>query len=299
MEFLRGTGVALVTPFDANGQVDATALRRVVDHQLAGGVEYLVALGTTGESATLTEDEQIKVVDIIVEQTAGRVPIVLGVGGNDTLRVAKKLKQFSQRFAPQAILSVSPYYNKPTQNGIIAHYKELSQHTDLPIILYNVPGRTSSNLSASTILELANEIPHVIAVKEAAGNLEQSMEIVAQKPDGFDLISGDDILTLPLIACGAVGVISVTANAFPATFSEMVRLALAGKIESARALHYRLLPLIQMNFWEGNPAGVKQSLALQDICSPQVRLPLVGASDHLVENLRHALKVFFEQEAKA
>lgn len=291
MQSLSGTGVAVVTPFDAAGAVDLAALRRIIDHLIAGGVEYLVALGTTGESVTLTADEQTQVIETFVAACADRIPLVLGAGGNDTRAVCAKVEAYTERYRPAAILSVSPAYNKPTQAGIYAHYHAVAESTALPVILYNVPGRTASNLSAETTLRLAHDLPNVIAVKEASGNFDQCMRIIAEAPEGFELVSGDDATTLPLMALGAKGVISVTANALPRDFSDMVRAALAHDYEQARALHYRLLSAMTLNFVEGNPAGVKQLMALHGLCTPQVRLPLLPASDDLRARMTQLVRV--------
>ncbi len=281
MKTFRGTGVALVTPFQSDFSIDLSGLRKLVNYLIHERVEYLVVLGTTGESATLTADEKQLVIEVVLEENRNRVPIVLGVGGNDTSVLCRSISQYSRMFPLDGILSVSPYYNKPSQEGIYQHYKALASATDLPVILYNVPGRTASNMEAETTLRLAHDCDNIVAVKEASGNLDQCMKIIREKPLGFHLISGDDALTLPLISLGAEGVISVTANAFPRMFGDMCRAALAGNVEKARHLHYQLLPLIGLNFREGNPTGVKCELSFLNLCKDIVRLPLVGASDHL------------------
>ena len=275
----HGTGVALVTPFDASGHVDFAGLRSLVTHCIAGGVDFLVALGTTGESATLSKAEKAAVVDSILEANAGQLPVVLGVGGNDTREVVSALKSVPAGI--DGILSVSPYYNKPSQEGIYQHYCQVAAATTLPIILYNVPGRTSSNLTAATTVRIAQDCPNVVAVKEASGQMEQIMAILDQAPEGFEVLSGDDNLTLPMIACGATGVISVSGQAFPAIFSQMVRDARAQNLSAARKGHYALFTLTQDLFAEGNPAGVKSALAHLGICGPAVRLPLWGVSEVL------------------
>ncbi|MFK7971500.1 MAG: 4-hydroxy-tetrahydrodipicolinate synthase [Bacteroidia bacterium] len=288
MNDFRGTGVAVVTPFQPDLSVDLVGLRNIVRHLIKGKVEYLVVLGTTGETATLSEEEKRKVIDTVFEENAGKLPIVLGVGGNDTRTIGKKLVSYSQAYQLDGILSVSPYYNKPSQEGIYQHYQYLSGLTALPFILYNVPGRTASNVSAETTLRLS-ELPNIVAMKEASGNLEQCMEIIRHKAGNFQLLSGDDPMALPLISLGASGIISVTANALPLQFSNMVRAALSGDFEQARRLHYELLPLINLNFVEGNPVGVKCQMALQALCGAEVRLPLVAASQDLRKKMRLAL----------
>ena len=278
MKKLIGTGVAVVTPFDAHHAVDHHALERVIEHLIAGKVEYLVALGTTGESVTLSSDEAFAVLDTFYKVNDGRLPIVIGVGGNNTRAICKRAQEVKARYNPDALLSVSPYYNKPTQEGIYQHYKALAEATDLSIILYNVPGRTASNIEAETVIRLATDFSSIVAVKEASGDLLQAMEIIAGRPEGFLVLSGDDQLGLAQIALGFDGVISVVGNAFPAQYSQMVRDALAGNIPAARVNNYKLRKLMAYNFEEGNPAGVKAAMALQAICRKDVRLPLVPAS---------------------
>lgn len=275
-----GTGVALVTPFDSNGNVDFSSIKKLVDHVIGGGVEYLVALGTTGETATLEKEEKEEVVKAILEAAGGKVPVVRGVGGNNTRAISKELESLNTE-GISGILSVSPYYNKPTQEGIFRHYQSISSSTNLPVIVYNVPGRTSSNLSAETTLRLAREVENIVAVKEASGNMEQIMAIIQDAPDGFDVISGDDALTLPILASGGKGVISVVANAFPKSFSEMVRLTMNSQLEEARKLHYNLLKVTGMFFREGNPGGVKAALKHLGVCGEDMRLPLWPISDDL------------------
>lgn len=278
MKSFRGAGVALVTPFNADLSIDFTALRRLVEEQIKGGTNYLVVQGTTGESPTLSADEKKQVLETVQEVNNGRLPIVYGVGGNNTLAVAETLKQVPA--GVDGILSVAPYYNKPIQGGFVAHYKHLAANTDLPIILYNVPGRTGSNMLAETTLELA-EIKNIVAMKEASGNMEQIMEIIRNKPKDFLLLSGDDAITLPLIAAGADGVISVVANSFPKQFSGMVQAALAGDFETSRKLHYDLLPITKLFFSEGNPGGVKAALKAMGWMEEYMRLPLVPISESL------------------
>ena len=278
MNLFKGAGVALVTPFNADRSIDFPALRRLVQEQISGGTNYLVVQGTTGESPTLNSEEKKQVLETVLEVNNGKLPIVYGAGGNNTMAVAEAIKNIPQ--GVDGILSVAPYYNKPTQAGYIAHYKVLADATDLPIILYNVPGRTGSNVLAETTLELA-EIKNIVAMKEASGNMEQIMEIIRCRPENFLVLSGDDAITLPLIAAGADGVISVVANSFPKQFSQMVTSALNGDFETARKLHYDLLPVTKLMFAEGNPGGVKIALEELGWMKPFMRLPLMPVSDGL------------------
>ena len=273
-----GSGVALVTPFDISGKIDVMALRKLVQLQINGGTNFLVVQGTTGESPTLSQSEKQIVLDTVIDENNGRLKIVYGVGGNNTIAVGELLKQVPQ--GVDGILSVSPYYNKPTQRGIIEHYTYLSKCTDLPIIIYNVPGRTGSNVLPETTLALA-QLDNMVAVKEASGNMEQIMDIIRQRKASFGVLSGDDNLTMPLIAAGADGVISVVANAFPELFSTMVNAAIKGDLLSARSAHYELFSITKMFFEEGNPGGVKVALAARGIMDEYMRLPLMPVSDHL------------------
>ncbi len=284
---LKGCGVALVTPFNEDFSIDFLALKKLVNYQIDNGTDYLVVLGTTGEAPTLSMGEKLEVLKTVQDANRGRLPIVFGVGGNNTMAVCEILRSLPDGI--DAILSVSPYYNKPTQNGIIEHYKEVAKATDLPIILYNVPGRTGSNMTASTTLVLA-DIHNIVAVKEASGDFNQIMEILHNKPDGFDVISGDDVITIPLINLGAAGVISVVANAVPNRFSQMVHAALDNDIVLARDAHYDLLNVTNMFFSEGNPAGVKVSLSKQGLMREIVRRPLYPVSKEL------ELQIFKETE---
>ena len=256
------------------------ALRKVINHLIGGGVSYLVVLGTTGETATLSHEEQIEIITAVRKFTAERIPLVLGAGGNDTSALLKKISR-TDLSGFDAILSVSPYYSKPSQKGIISHYTLLSKESPLPIILYNVPGRTGSNMTAQTTLSLARECEGIIGIKEASGNMEQCMRIIRDKPDNFRVISGDDALTLPLIYMGMDGVISVAAHAEPAKFSEMVRLGLDNNVTESRMLHYELLEMMTMIFEEGNPGGIKALLALKGLCHNELRLPLEAVSKEL------------------
>jgi 4-hydroxy-tetrahydrodipicolinate synthase len=273
-----GSGVALVTPFKADFSIDFEALRKLVRMQIDGGTDFLVVQGTTGESPTLSQSEKMAVLDAVMTENDGKLKIVYGVGGNNTLAVGEALKAVPA--GVDGILSVSPYYNKPIQKGIVEHYKYIAGCTDLPIILYNVPGRTGSNMLPETTLALA-EVPNIVAMKEASGNMEQIMEIIRLRPEGFGLLSGDDALTMPLIAAGADGVISVVANAFPELFSKMVHASMEGDLTTARKAHYELIPVTKMFFEEGNPGGVKVALRQLGVMDETMRMPLYPVSDGL------------------
>lgn len=288
-EQLRGTGVALVTPFTPDGKVDETALTRLVQHVIKGKCEYVVALGTTGETVTLNADERALVVSTVIAASKGKVPVVLGHGGNDTAELIRSLKE-TDLTGISAILSASPAYNKPSQAGIIAHYKAFCKASPLPVILYNVPGRTGSNLLPDTTRAIANLCKNVIGIKEASGNLDQIMDVVSGALKDFTVISGDDNLTLAEIGIGVQGVISVVANAYPRETSDMVRLALKNDFTKARTLHYSLLPLIPKLFAEGNPAGIKAVLKELGICGDTVRLPLVPVSKPLAMAIKATMK---------
>ncbi|TVT42815.1 4-hydroxy-tetrahydrodipicolinate synthase [Hymenobacter setariae] len=287
MNNLHGTGVALVTPFTPDFQVDYAGWRRLLDHTLQGGVEYLVINGTTGESPTTTTSEKAELLRIAKEHVAGRVPLVYGIGSNDTA-AAEALLHSTDLEGITAILSASPAYNKPSQAGIVAHYQRLADAAPRPLLLYNVPGRTGSNMSADTTLRLA-EHPNIIGIKEASGNVEQCLAILAKKPADFLFLSGDDMLTVPLIACGAVGIITVLGNAFPQKFSDMTRAALAGDFTRAQQLLFGFVSLNPLMYEEGNPVGVKAALALQNVCGSEVRLPLVAASEGLTARIKALL----------
>jgi 4-hydroxy-tetrahydrodipicolinate synthase len=280
-----GTGVALITPFRKDGSIDFNSLEKLVEHQISNGVDYLVVMGTTGEAATLTKDERLAVINYVAEVNNKRVPMVVGVGGNNTQEVVDRIKTYEGTESIDAILSVAPYYNKPNQKGIFLHYKTIAAASPVPIILYNVPGRTGVNISAETTLKIAHEVDNVVAIKEASGNLEQIMEILRDKPEHFKVISGDDALTFPMLTLGASGVISVVANAFPSDFSEMVRLTLNNDLTGARAKHFKLLEIIQNLFVEGNPAGVKAVLDIMNIVPNNLRLPLTPVSRTLYNKL--------------
>ena len=291
MDKLKGTGVAIVTPFNTDRSVDYTSLEKLVNHLISNGINYLVVQGTTGESVTLSQTEKEETLAFIIKINNGRLPIVLGIGGNCTNTVVEAFKN-TNTTGVDAILSVSPYYNKPTQEGIYQHYKAIAEISPLPIILYNVPGRTSSNILPATTLRLANDFENIIAVKEAAGSLEQCMEIINNKPAGFLVISGDDALTLPMIASGGDGVISVLANAFPKGFSDMVSAALNNDMVTARALHYTYFEMIHYLFVEGNPAGVKAALKELDITGDTVRLPLVNVSAETNNKIKELMAAY-------
>ena len=284
-----GTGVAIVTPFLENGDIDQSGIERLVEHLVNGKVDYLVALGTTGENATLNKEEKQLVFTLVNKFNKGRVKLVAGIGGNDTRAVIEAFSAF-ELTGYAAILSVSPYYNKPNAEGIFQHYKALSEAAPLPLIMYNVPGRTGMNVSTTTTLRIANACKNIIATKEASGNMEQIMQIIKDKPDGFEVISGDDGITLPLIACGAIGVISVLANAYPKEFSTMVNLCLEGKFAEARPTHEKMIPVIQSLFAEGSPSGVKAYLGELGVVKETFRLPVVGVSAQHKETIKAIMK---------
>ena len=284
MQSLIGTGVALVTPFKKDFSVDVDALKTIVNFQIDNGIDYLVVLGTTAESATLSKAEKAVVINTIVEANKGRLPLVLGVGSNNTAEVVEELK--SRDFKDfVAILSVSPYYNKPTQEGIYQHFKAIAEASPIPVILYNVPGRTSSNMLPSTIIRLANDFKNVVAVKEAAGDIVQAMKLIQDKPKDFLVISGDDMITLPMILAGGSGVISVIAEGFPKQFSEMVHLGLNKRVDEAYKLHYLLADCIDLIFEQGNPAGIKEVFKSLGLSENTVRLPLVNTNEDLANRL--------------
>lgn len=283
---LRGTGVALVTPFDKNNNIDFPALARVIDHCINGGVNYLVALGTTGETVTLNVDEKQKILSFIKDHVKNRVPLVAGFGGNNTRLIVENINSFDLD-GYQAILSSSPNYNKPTQEGIYQHYKHIAANSPLPIILYNVPSRTGQNIEAETTIRLANEVENIIAIKEAANDLIQSMEIARKTPESFQLISGDDVHALPMMSYGCQGVISVVAQAIPKPFTTMVNAALNGNFQSASKEQFEFLDLIHLIFEENNPAGIKAALKHLGICEENLRLPLVPVSDDLRQRIQN------------
>jgi len=286
---LQGTGVALVTPFTQSFSVDFDSLGKVIDAMISGGVEYLITLGTTGETPTLDKQEKLDIVNYTFEKVAGRVPVVVGIGGNHTAELIKELKHFPLEKAI-AILSASPNYSKPSQDGIFEHYKALAEASPKPIILYNVPGRTGRNMTAATTLKLAHEVPNIAGMKEASGDMAQCMQILRDRPEDFLVVSGDDALALPQLACGMDGVISVAANAFPAKFSEMVRLCLKNDFPAAKKINDTLLDAYDIMFSENNPAGVKAFMAEQGLLQNSLRLPVVPLSKELHTKVRAYLK---------
>ncbi len=285
---LKGMGVALITPFKADESVDYDALIRMVDYLLQNNTDYLCVLGTTAETPTLTEDEKKKIKEVVIERVNGKVPIVLGVGGNNTRAIVEQLKN-DDFTGVDAILSVTPYYNKPSQEGMYQHYKSIAEATELPIVLYNVPGRTGVNMTAETTLRIAREFKNVIAIKEASGNLTQMDDIIKNKPENFDVISGDDGIAFPLITLGGIGVISVIGNAFPKEFSRMARLALQGDYANALKIHHRFTELFNLLFVDGNPAGVKSMLNAMGMIENILRLPLVPTRITTFEAIRKVL----------
>ena len=284
MKSLIGTGVALVTPFKKDFSVDVEALARIVNYQIENGINYLVILGTTAENATLNQEEKVFVIDTVVSTNKGRLPLVLGVGGNNTQKIIEELKtrDFSNFVA---ILSVSPYYNKPTQEGIYQHFKAIANASPVPVILYNVPGRTGSNVLPSTVLRLANDFKNVVAIKEAAGDLVQAMSIIKDKPKDFLVISGDDMIALPMVLAGGSGVISVIGQGFPKQFSDLIQLGLDRKVDEAYKLHYNLSDSIDMIFEQGNPGGIKEVLKSLEISDNCMRLPLVNVNLDLANRI--------------
>jgi 4-hydroxy-tetrahydrodipicolinate synthase len=292
-DLFKGTGVAIITPFHDSGNIDFGSFEKIIEHVVRNGVNYIVTLGTTGESVTLSRDEKVAVLEFVIEIVSKRIPVVAGLGGNNTQEVINTLRTTSFE-GVDAILSVCPSYNKPQQKGIYNHYKAIAGACPAPVILYNVPGRTSVNITAETTLRLANDFKNIIGIKEASGNLLQCMEIVKERPQGFLVISGDDALTLPMMSFGADGVISVVANAFPREFSEMVNLGLKGKFFKAKSYHFDLLKFTNALFMDGNPSGIKAAMEILGLCKSNVRLPLVkvNKSTHLIiaEQLEFLLK---------
>ena len=291
MQAFVGTGVALVTPFRKDLTIDVEALKRIVEYNIEGKVEYLVVLGTTAEAATLNEEEKQLVKKTVIEANNGKLPLVLGIGGNNTMEIVNQLKT-EDLTGFSAILSVSPYYNKPTQEGIYQHFKMVAENAPLPVIIYNVPGRTGSNMAAKTTLRLANDFKNIIAIKEAAGDIIQAMEIIKNKPKDFLVISGDDMITLPMVLAGGAGVISVIGEGFPHEFSEMVRLGLDRKVDEAYKIHYALAPAIDMIFEQGNPGGIKEVFKAKGLSENTLRLPLVNVNEDLSGRIETFVKNF-------
>ncbi len=285
---IKGLGVAMVTPFDKNLNVDYAGLEQITEFLVAGGVDFLVVMGTTGEAATLTDYEKEKALDHVINANQGKIPVVYGIGGNNTAKVVSDLKAFKNADV-SGILSVSPSYNKPTQEGIYRHFQAVGEASDLPVILYNVPGRTASNVTAETCLRIAENVEKVQAVKEASGDMKQIEEIIRNRPQNFKVFSGDDGLTGPVMKAGGEGIISVIGNALPRIFSEYVQLCLNGNFIKAQELYGMISPVIPLLFEQGNPAGVKALMALENNCTPHVRLPLVKADSDLVSRLNQAL----------
>ncbi len=289
MKKFRGTGVAIITPFKNDSSIDLAALGRVVNHVITGGVNYIVVLGTTGESVTLSKDEKKAIISYVVEVTDNRVPIVVGIGGNNTQEIINSIRHTNLN-GIDGILSVAPYYNKPNQRGLFQHFKAIANSASIPVILYNVPGRTCSNISSDTCLELANECENVVAIKEASGDMAQIMRIIKNKPDNFSVISGDDLMTIPIIASGGTGVISVLANAYPLATSELVAHSLKSNFRSAREIQLRYLEMIDLLFVDGNPAGVKAILSMMNLCLNNLRLPLVPVNRAIYTRIQKALE---------
>jgi 4-hydroxy-tetrahydrodipicolinate synthase len=289
MKRFKGTGVAIVTPFKNDSSIDFAALGRVLNHVINGGINYIVAMGTTGESVTLTKDEKKALVSYVVEVIDNRVPLVIGIGGNNTQEVINCIRH-ANLTGVDGILSVAPYYNKPGQRGLFEHFKAIATCSSVPVIMYNVPGRTCSNISSETCLKLANECENIIAVKEASGDINQIMKIIKGKPENFNVISGDDMMTIPIIAAGGSGVISVLANAFPVQCVEFVNHLLKNNFKSAREIQFRFLEIIELLFIEGNPSGVKAMLNIMNICQNNVRLPLVPVSRTIYTRIQKAME---------
>jgi len=285
-EKFRGTGVAIVTPFTQSGEIDYESFGRMIEHVINGGVDYIVALGTTGEAPTVSKEEKKSIIAHTVEKTKQRVPVVVGIGGNNTSDVVHSIQTIPLH-GVDAILSVSPYYNKPGQEGVYRHFQAVAEASPLPVILYTVPGRTGGNISAATTLRLAADFTNIIGIKEASGNFDQIYRILKERKDGFLVLSGDDALTLPLLAAGADGVISVVANAYPEEFSTMVRLGLKGEFDPAREIHFRLIDLINALFSDGSPGGIKAVLELKKLCRNVVRLPLVPVNEEVLNHIHN------------
>ena len=288
-DIFKGTGVALVTPFDKDGKIDYVSLEQLIEFQLKNQVEFLVALGTTSEYPGLSEDEQMAMLDFIVQKVDKRIPVVAGIGGNNTNAVVEKIKKMSFD-GIDAILSVTPYYNKPQPKGQYLHFKAIATESPVPVILYNVPGRTGTNMSSDTVLQLATDFDNIIGVKEASGDFNQIMKLIQNRPEGFLVLSGEDALTLPMLAAGSDGAIAVAANAYPYAYSEMVRLALKDEMKAARKYHYKLFDLMKAIFADGNPAGIKAALEAQNRCLNTLRLPLAQVNNSAKEQIKHVVE---------
>jgi len=287
MKKFKGTGVAVVTPFKNDLSIDFTAMGRVINHVIKGGVNYIVVMGTTGEASTLAKDEKKALISYVVEAVDSRVPLVVGIGGNNTKEVINYIRQANLN-GIDGILSVAPYYNKPSQRGIFQHFKEIATSSPLPVIIYNVPGRTGCNISSDTCLELAHECENIVAVKEASGDIAQVMRIIKGKPENFLVVSGDDGMTIPIIASGGAGVISVLANAYPAECSELVNHLLKNNFKSAREIHFRFMEMIELLFADGNPSGIKAILSVLNLCQNNLRLPLVPVNKNVYSRIQKA-----------
>lgn len=294
MKKFRGTGVAIVTPFKNDSSIDFAAMGRIVNHVIEGGVNYIALMGTTGESVTLSKDEKKALTSYVLEAVNNRVPLVIGMGGNNTQDIINSLKHTNLK-GIDGILSVAPYYNKPNQRGLFEHFKAIATCSPVPVILYNVPGRTCSNISSDTCLQLAHECENIVAIKEASGDINQIMRIIKGKPENFSLISGDDMMTLPIIAAGGTGVISVLANAFPSQCNELVNYSLKNNFKSAREIQFRFLEMIDLLFTEGNPAGVKAMLTIMNLCQNNLRLPLVPVTRPTYTRIQKAIEEINKQ----
>jgi len=291
MRKFRGTGVAIITPFRSDSSIDFVSFGKVINHVIEGGVNYIVAMGTTGESVTLTKDEKKALISYVVEAIDKRVPLVVGIGGNNTQEIITTIRN-SNLAGVDGILSVAPYYNKPNQRGLFQHFKAIATSTDLPVILYNVPGRTCSNISSETCLQLANECENIVAIKEASGDIGQIMRIIKGKPENFSVISGDDTMTIPVISLGGSGVISVLANAFPLQCSELANHALKNNFKTAREMQFHIMEMIELCFIDGNPAGVKAMLNIMNLCNNNLRLPLVPVTRPIYTRIQKAIEEF-------
>ncbi len=289
MKKFRGTGVAIVTPFKNDSSIDFSALGRIIDHVINGGVNYIVAMGTTGEASTLTKDEKQAVLSFVTESIDKRVPLVAGIGGNNTQEIINRLKELDLT-GVDGILSVAPYYNKPGQRGLLQHFKAIATCSPLPVIIYNVPGRTSSNISSDTTLSLAHDCDNIIGIKEASGDMAQIMRIIRGKPENFLVISGDDLFTIPIMAAGGSGVISVLANAWPAECTELVNYTLKNNYRQAREIQFRFLEIIDLLFADGNPSGIKAFLSAMNLCRNNLRLPLVPVSKNIMTRIQKAVE---------